>query len=88
MDEAPSSIIPWPRNIDETPNRPIIPNTPNPCFDYRRARSGTPTGVILVRTANRGAMAVESEPGKGATFIVRLPFKRKWKVENEKLMVS
>jgi signal transduction histidine kinase len=46
--------------------------------DPARSRAGGGTGlglsiVAALVTAHRGTVAVETEPGKGATFIVRLP---------------
>jgi PAS domain S-box-containing protein len=47
-----------------------------PFFTTREKENGTGIGLFVVRQAlsdMRGAVRVESEPGKGATFIVSLP---------------
>jgi signal transduction histidine kinase len=46
----------------------------------RRETQGIGLGLTLVReiaTAHGGTIRVESEPGKGATFILSLPIERR-----------
>ena len=47
-----------------------------PGDELRRETQGTGIGLSLVKSiaeAHRGSIAVESEPGKGSTFILRIP---------------